>query len=30
VRTYDGESVAGRAARRKECWTPVVIVEERR
>ena len=28
--TYDGESVAGRAARRKECWTPAVIVEERR
>jgi len=28
--TYDGESVAGRAARRKGRWTPAVILEERR
>ncbi len=28
--TYDGESVAERSARRRERWTPTVIVEERR
>jgi hypothetical protein len=28
--SYEGESVVERAARRKERWTPAVIVEERR
>ena len=27
--TYEGESAAERSARRKACWTPAVVVEER-